>query len=267
MAEAGLRNLQNLVCCFSNFYLKFNNCLKLLFSDEIYLREWAAKLDVPILSIDYSLTPEAPFPRAIEEVFYAYCWALKNPESVGSTGENIVFVGDSAGGNISTAVVIKCIEMGIPPPKGLFNAYSIYLVNLVKSPARFMGFFDSFLPYGTVLKIFKCYGGGVSLNSIQPKDSSEAQQSTKKFQASEIPKAPDDQFIFEIPKSHLLSPYWAPEEILREFPPTKIVTMITDPCLDDCVDFAKKLKRLNVDTQIDVLGGLFHGFLSFTQVR
>jgi hypothetical protein len=29
---------------------------------------------MPIVSIDYSLAPDAPFPRALEEVVYAYAW-------------------------------------------------------------------------------------------------------------------------------------------------------------------------------------------------
>lgn len=47
-------------------------------SHEPYLKSWAQELGVPILSIDYSLAPEAPFPRALEECFYAYCWAVKH---------------------------------------------------------------------------------------------------------------------------------------------------------------------------------------------
>lgn len=38
---------------------------------------------MPILSVDYSLSPEAPFPRALEECFYAYCWALHNSHLLG----------------------------------------------------------------------------------------------------------------------------------------------------------------------------------------
>ena len=37
-----------------------------------YLQDWAIKLGIPILSIDYSLAPEAPFPRGLEEIFYCY---------------------------------------------------------------------------------------------------------------------------------------------------------------------------------------------------
>ena len=43
-------------------------------SHETYLKQWATEWDIPILSIDYSLAPEAPYPRALEEVVYAYAW-------------------------------------------------------------------------------------------------------------------------------------------------------------------------------------------------
>lgn len=81
-----------------------------------------------------------------------------------------------------------------------------------------------------------------------------------------IPTAPDDEFVFEVPKNHYLSPYWASDEVLRQFPKTKILSTIVDPCLDDCVEFGKKLKHLNVDIHVDVLEGLNHGFLNFAQV-
>lgn len=39
-----------------------------------------------------------------------------------------------------------------------------------------------------------------------------------------------------------------------------------DPCLDDCIEMAKKLKKLGVSIGLDVLPGLPHGFLSFVKV-
>lgn len=63
-------------------------------SHEMYLYNWATTLGVPILSIDYSLAPEAPYPRALEEVLYAYAWALKHASTLlGSTAEKVIFVG------------------------------------------------------------------------------------------------------------------------------------------------------------------------------
>jgi len=39
-----------------------------------------------------------------------------------------------------------------------------------------------------------------------------------------------------------------------------------DPCLDDCVMLAKKLKRLGRQVSLEILEGLPHGFLNFTMV-
>jgi hypothetical protein len=52
---------------------------------QVYLRHWAKDLNVPILSVDYSLAPESPFPRALEECFYAYAWAVHNCDKLGNS--------------------------------------------------------------------------------------------------------------------------------------------------------------------------------------
>ena len=57
--------------------------ISFIFLFQSYLRTWALELEVPILSVDYSLAPDLPFPRALEECFYAYAWALKNPSKLG----------------------------------------------------------------------------------------------------------------------------------------------------------------------------------------
>lgn len=63
-------------------------------SHESYLRTWTTELDVPIVSIDYSLAPQAPFPRAVEEVLYAYVWCLKHADTLlGSKAKKIIFAG------------------------------------------------------------------------------------------------------------------------------------------------------------------------------
>ena len=58
-----------------------------------YLHQWSTKLNVPIISVDYSLAPEAPYPRALEEVFYVYCWCLNNFPALGTTGKKIILTG------------------------------------------------------------------------------------------------------------------------------------------------------------------------------
>lgn len=133
-------------------------------SHESYLRDWARQIDVPILSVDYSLAPEAPYPRALEEITYAYCWTLKNYALLGSTGERIIAAGDSAGANLILATTLKCLHLNVPTPMGIFAAYTPTLVNFVPSPARLLCMMDPLLPFGFMMRCLKgiyCYICGI----------------------------------------------------------------------------------------------------------
>lgn len=208
------------------------------------------------------MAPEAPFPRAVEEVFYVYCWALKNLDALGSTGEKIILVGDSAGGNLVTTCVINCIELGIVKPDGLLVAYGAFVMNVVKTPSRFMGLLDVYLQWSCAVKLMSSYGQGRPASDFV----ASAHVCTEGEFVNGIPKAPANQYAYDIPKDYLLTPYWTPDDILAEFPPTKVISMATDPCLDECIEFSKKLKKLSVEIQMDTLGKLPHGFLLLGKV-
>ena len=61
-----------------------------------------------------------------------------------------------------------------------------------------------------------------------------------------------------------MSPQWAPDNLLRRFPPTHILVGEFDPLLDDSVSFARRLKGASTSSVFfRVLPGLPHGFLSF----
>ncbi|KAL1138731.1 hypothetical protein AAG570_008793 [Ranatra chinensis] len=126
-------------------------------SHETYLRQWASKIDCPILSVDYSLAPEAPYPRALEEVFFAYCWTISNAHILGSTAERIILAGDSAGANLNIGLTMKCIEYGIRLPDGLFLAYAPVVLSFAPSPSRTLCLLDPLLPFGFLLNCSKAY--------------------------------------------------------------------------------------------------------------
>lgn len=354
-------------------------------SHEAYLRDWAKHLNVPIVSIDYSLAPEAPFPRAHEEVFYAYCWVLKNHNFLGSTGEKILTVGDSAGANLLLSCTLKCINTGVPPPHGILAAYVPTLIKFVPSPSRLLCMMDPLLPFGFLMRCLKAYacppdistqhdcpdafnsdtesfeeisesdlaelqahkspvseasdtltyGSFVSNVDVNEKDVTSAEiEKSQKYMADIVHKyvlesdtdtdvvrgslidgesssssAIDtsfqsrlysfvsnlkghfskmlgergmngaekvlesdksnsiwDEMCFPVPSDPYLSPFCASDEDLKKFPPTRILTVQLDPCLDDCVMFARRLKRAGNDIHLDILEGLPHGFLNFSLI-
>ncbi|KAL4228425.1 hypothetical protein ACF0H5_011472 [Mactra antiquata] len=128
-------------------------------SHENYLRVWTKKLEMPILSVDYALAPELPFPRGLEESFYAYAWALKNCEKLGWTGERICFAGDSAGGNIVISTALRAVSYRIRVPDGILAAYIPSLVQYTPSPARLMAMIDPLLPVGILTRCLAAYAG------------------------------------------------------------------------------------------------------------
>lgn len=77
---------------------------------------------------------------------------------------------------------------------------------------------------------------------------------------------PTEEFVFEIPRDPLLSPWWASDAVLAQMPRVHVLTVDMDPCLDDCVMFARRLKELGRPVAMDILPGLPHGFLNFVKV-
>ncbi|XP_044028811.1 lipase, hormone-sensitive a [Siniperca chuatsi] len=136
-------------------------------SHENYLRIWSKELSVPVLSVDYSLSPEAPFPRALEECFYAYCWALKNCHLLGSTAERVCLAGDSAGGNLCITVSMKAMSSGIRVPDGIMAAYPATLLTTDASPSRLLTLIDPLLPLGVLTKCINAYAGA-DCQTVQP---------------------------------------------------------------------------------------------------
>ncbi|XP_070407234.1 hormone-sensitive lipase isoform X3 [Nothobranchius furzeri] len=128
-------------------------------SHEPYLKSWSQDLGVPILSVDYSLAPEAPFPRALEECFYAYCWALRNHHLLGWTGERVCLAGDSAGGNLSVTTAMRAAAFGVRMPDGIVAAYPATLLTAYASPSRLLTLMDPMLPLSVLSRCLSAYAG------------------------------------------------------------------------------------------------------------
>lgn len=63
--------------------------------------EIARTLDMPVVSIDYRLAPEHPFPAAPEDCIAATRWVASSPEALGRQITGLIPAGDSAGGNLA----------------------------------------------------------------------------------------------------------------------------------------------------------------------
>ncbi|MBN8944284.1 MAG: alpha/beta hydrolase [Rhizobiales bacterium] len=77
-----------------------------------------------IVSVDYSLAPEAPFPAAIEDAHAALRWAHDQAEAIGGIASRIAVAGDSAGGNIAAALA-QASRHGGPPVRHQLLFYPV----------------------------------------------------------------------------------------------------------------------------------------------
>ena len=95
-------------------------------SHQNYTRVWANILDIPIFSVDYRLSPESAFPDALNDCWQVYYWLFEDAEKVlGIKVNEIILAGDSAGGNLATALTLLCLKIGYKTP----------LCNLLSYPA------------------------------------------------------------------------------------------------------------------------------------
>lgn len=70
------------------------------------MREYAAGGDCAVIGPDYALSPEAPFPQAVEECAAVVRWAARHGAEWGLDGSRIVLGGDSAGANLAMGVAL-----------------------------------------------------------------------------------------------------------------------------------------------------------------
>jgi acetyl esterase/lipase len=114
------------------------------------LLAWAAKTGFPVLSVDYRKAPEWPYPFALNECYDVYTTLIRSRgRCIGLSGQKvprIVVSGDSAGGNLATAMTLMVMESGsavqpwrraqgdgesgLPAPAGLVLFYPALDMNI-----------------------------------------------------------------------------------------------------------------------------------------
>lgn len=87
-----------------------------LYTYEPHCAEVARLLDLPVISIDYRLSPEHPFPAPAQDCEAATRWIAESPAELGFEVTGLITSGDSAGGNLTivTTMALRDVPAAVP---------------------------------------------------------------------------------------------------------------------------------------------------------
>ena len=85
--------------------------------DDMICARLAKRLDAIVVSIDYRLAPEHPFPTPLEDCFAAYEFVQREAALLGVDPARLVIAGQSAGGGLAAALTLLVHDRQRPPPK------------------------------------------------------------------------------------------------------------------------------------------------------
>jgi acetyl esterase len=188
------------------------------------LTEIANNLQCVIVSVDYRLAPEHPFPAAHDDVLATLRWIRANAVDLQVDTNRLVLAGESAGATIVTGVALRCRDEG--ENRGIIGLSLVY----------------SALDNRTVNMPPHPYAGTIGLGPKQ-----------MRFAWSSY---------LGDGETHQISPYAAPgrAENLRDLPPVFLALGALDPFIDENLEFARRLIREGVSTTLHVFAGAPHGF-------
>ncbi len=190
-------------------------------------RSLASASGALVLTPEFRLAPEHPFPASLQDCIKAAAWVEAHAEEFGADGTRIAVAGDSSGGNLASAVTLRAREAGRPhiefqllmypalDPSLSTASYEENADDPFLSKAEMTWYWDRYLgPHGDRADPYAC-----PLN------------------------APD----------------------LRGLPPAYIITAGHDVLRDEGEAYALRLREAGVPVTVARYDDMVHGFLSMTR--
>ena len=181
-----------------------------------------------VLSIDYRLAPEHPFPAPVEDAIAAFEWAAGQAEELGADPQRIAVGGDSAGGNLSAAVCLHTrngsgarptMQLLLYPPTDATGGQAsreTFAKGFLLTRDDMQWFEDRYLPDG-------CDHSDPRVSMMRAKD-------------------------------------------VSGLPPAYVATAGFDPLRDEGETYAKRMSEAGVKVALQRHPGLIHGFANLTAI-
>lgn len=191
---------------------------------DVMVRAMANRVGAIVISIDYRLAPEWPFPAGLEDVYATLLWASEHAEEIGGDASQIAVSGDSAGANLAAVSAILSRDRGGPKICAQWLMYPT-VSNKMDTPS-WQEFGDTNFPTRQV-------NTGVI--------------------AAYVPEGTS-------PYTSLVAPLWAEH---KDLPPALVQVGELDPLRDENLAYAQALARAGVEAKAIVYEGQQHGFIQF----
>ncbi|MFC7202355.1 alpha/beta hydrolase [Haloferax namakaokahaiae] len=189
-------------------------------------RRLAVRAECVVVSVDYRLAPEHPFPAGLEDCVAAVEWVAEHGDSIGADSASISVAGTSAGGNLAAATCLSVREFGGPTIASQFLLYPITDLSLEHA--------------------------SLDENAAGPlltrRDVAWAHET---YLDSKIDR-----------RNPFAAPLRAPSH--ADLPPAYVVTAGFDPLRDEGAAYATALRDAGVEAVHDHEPAMPHGFLSLT---
>ncbi|KOG12130.1 MULTISPECIES: alpha/beta hydrolase [Streptomyces] len=80
--------------------------------------DWVQQLGIVLVSVEYRLAPEHPFPAGLEDVYAGFRWTMTRAEDLGIDPGRVVVSGPSAGGGLTAAMTLLARDLDGPVAAG-----------------------------------------------------------------------------------------------------------------------------------------------------
>lgn len=175
------------------------------------------------VSVEYRLSPEAPFPKGLEDCYAATVWAAERGAEIGGDPTRIAVGGDSAGGNLAGAVALLARDRGGPK-----IGFQLLVYPVAGADFDTRSYLDSAEGYGltraAMMYYWDCYVSG-----------------------EEDRTNPLTSLVHADPTG---------------LPPAMVITAEFDPLRDEGDAYAEKLKAAGVPVEHVSYPGMIHGFFN-----
>lgn len=198
---------------------------------DFIIKKLAVCTNSVVAFVNYSRSPEAIYPKALNQAYGVLKYLYQNPEEFNIDSDRIVVAGDSAGGNLATAVALRALREG--GPKILFQAllYPVTDANM-----------DS--------ESYKLFKDGPYLTKKAMEYFWDAYLPNKNYK--------DDMYV---------SPLRACIEDLVSMPPALIITAENDVLRDEGEAYARKLDAASVHVSCVRINMTIHDFMILNSLQ